>query len=44
MFMESQSGAIALHLGLYGHVGGDTAWFALQSLNERGWHQQRYLH
>jgi hypothetical protein len=33
--------AIALHLGLYGHVGGDTAWFALQSLDDHGWHVQR---
>jgi hypothetical protein len=33
--------AIALHLGLYDRVGSDAAWFALQSLNEHGWHQQR---
>ena len=33
--------AIALHLGLYDHVGRDTAWFALQSLDEHGWHVQR---
>src|SRR3954470_11475461 len=33
--------AIALHLGLYDRVGSDAAWFVLQTLNERGWHQQR---
>ena len=32
--------AVALHLGLYGHVG-DTEWFALQALDEHGWHVQR---
>ena len=33
--------AIALHLGLYDRVGSDAAWFALQSLDEHGWHVQR---
>jgi hypothetical protein len=33
--------AIALHLGLYDRVGGDSAWFALQSLDQHGWHVQR---
>jgi hypothetical protein len=33
--------AIAFHLGLYDHVGNDTAWFALHSLNEHGWYLQR---
>ena len=32
--------AIALHLGLYHHVG-DTAWFALQALDQHGWHVRR---
>jgi hypothetical protein len=32
--------AIALHLGLYHHVG-DTAWFAVQALADRGWKVQR---
>jgi hypothetical protein len=33
--------AIALHLGLYDHVGSNTAWFALQALAQHGWHVQR---
>jgi hypothetical protein len=33
--------AIALHLGLYDRVGTNSAWFALQSLDEHGWHVQR---
>jgi hypothetical protein len=33
--------AIAFHLGLYDRVGTDAAWFALHSLNEHGWYQQR---
>ena len=32
--------AIALHLGLYHRVG-DTAWFAVQALADRGWRVQR---
>src|SRR4051794_5293910 len=32
--------AIALHLGLYHHVG-DTAWFAVQALADRGWKVER---
>jgi hypothetical protein len=32
--------AVAFHLGLYGHVG-NTAWFAVQALDEHGWHVQR---
>ena len=32
--------AIALHLGLYDHVE-NTSWFALQALDEHGWHVQR---
>jgi hypothetical protein len=34
--------AIAVHLGLYDRIGSNAAWFALQSLNEHGWYQQRY--
>ena len=33
--------AIALHLGLYDHVGTSTAWFALQALDRHGWHVRR---
>jgi hypothetical protein len=32
--------AIAVHLGLYDRVG-DTAWFAIQALEDHGWHVQR---